>query len=174
MSVAITLRLDDTTSSRVAALAEALPDRLHEIAGFRQSYPAHITLASYSDQIDVADLDAALATVTGSWRALSATLAGIAVLPGNRATISLLAIPTIDLLHRHAVLHRALADLPTHPAYQINAWMPVVSVSVTNFLSDSVEVLASAWRGPIVGWAISLDLIRLDPVEMLSARPLLD
>jgi len=174
VTIAIALRLDGATASRVAAFAEALPDRLHDVARLGPSDPAHIILAAYSDRIDVADLDAALATATGSWRTLSVTLGVIGVVPDDPASaISFLAIPTVDLLRRHAILHRALADVPSHPAYQIDAWTPAVIVGVTSFLGDSVEVLASLWNGPITGRAVSLDLVRLNPMTVISARRLL-
>ncbi len=172
MPVAIVLRLDVATASRVAALAEALPDRLHEVGSIGTSYPAHVVLATYGDQVDVADLDASLATCTDCWPRLPIILAGVGVFPGNPAGLCLLAAPSVGLLKRHATLHRSLADLPTHSSYDVDGWLPHVALASTNLVGDAVEVLTSIWSDPIIGWLESLDLIRLDPVEVLSARPL--
>jgi hypothetical protein len=170
MSLALVLRLDAATASRVAALVEALPDRVHEVGSVRQSYPAHVVVAAYGDQVDVADLDAALATCTGCWPRLPIILAAVGVFPGDH--LGLLAAPSVDLLKRHATLRRALADLPTHSSYDVDGWVPQVTLANTNLVGDAVEVLTSIWTGPIAGWLESLDLVRLDPVEVLSARPL--
>jgi hypothetical protein len=170
--LAIVLRLDVATASRVAALVEALPDRVREVGAIRQSYPAHVVLATYGDQVDVADLDAALATWTGCWPRLPIILAGVGVFPADPPGVCLLLAPSIDLLKRHSTLHRALADLRSHYAYDVDGWVPHVILARTNLVGDAVEVLTSIWTGPITGWLESLDLVRLDPVEVLSARPL--
>lgn len=100
------------------------------------------------------------------------TLAGIGVFLGELPALCLLAAPTIDLLGRHATLHKALGDLPPHPLYQIGAWVPHVMLGRTEFAGDAIEVLAALWSGPIVGWIDSLDLVQFDPVAVLSSRPL--
>jgi 2'-5' RNA ligase len=170
MSVAITLRLDPTTASKIDALVEALPDRRPAATG--PAYPPHIKLATYGDSVDVSDLDAALATSTGAWEKLGVTLAGIGVFPGDPPALCLLPAPTTNLLGRHTRLHKALADLPPHPLYQVGAWVPHVMLGHTELVGDAIEVLAALWSGPIVGLVDSLDLVRFDPTELLSSRPL--
>jgi 2'-5' RNA ligase len=170
MPVAVVLRLDASTAGFIDAMAESLPDRR---SGDRnRSYPPHLTLAIFSDSVDAADLDAALAATTGRWKALPVTLAGIGVFPGDPSLVWLAPAPTDELLARHATLRRALADLPYHPEYDVGAWVPHVTLARTHLLPDAVGVLASAWSGSITGWLDSLDLIRLRPAEILSRRPL--
>jgi 2'-5' RNA ligase len=114
MAVAITLRLDAITPTKIDMMLEALPDRRADIRHRHRPYSPHIKLATYSDGVDIADLDAALATATGTWQKLPITLAGFGIFPGEVPTIWLAPVPTTDLLMRHATLHRSLADLSTH------------------------------------------------------------
>ena len=83
-------------------------------------------------------------------------------------------MPTTDLLTLHMTLHQALADVARHPDYEVGAWMPHVTLATMNLVGDTVEVMAALWNGPVVGWLDSLELIRLNPAEVLSSRPLRD
>lgn len=169
MTVGIVLALDLSLTARIFGLTKALPD----VSVIRPRWTPHITLASYGDAVDVADLDAALATAT-DWARWPVALGGIGLFPGDPAMLSLLVVPDSDLMGRHSVLHRALADLPNHPEYEIGNWIPQVNLGATMLPSDSVEVLAAMWPGQMIGSAVSLDLVRLDTWELLSSRPLRD
>lgn len=170
MAVAAVLALDLGITARIFGLVKALPD----LSVQRPGWMPHIVLASYSDAVDVADVDAALSTAT-DWVRWPITVAGIGVFPGApTASINLLVVPTPDIMGRHSVLHRALAAIPTHPAYQPGKWVPHVSLGQTDLVADSVEVLTTMWPGQMVGWAVSLDLVRTDTWELLSSRPLRD
>lgn len=169
MLVAIILRLDRATVGRIEAMRDGLPDPAEQ----RQHRPC-IVLASYGGTVDVADLDACLATATNRWKKLPITMSGIFICPGNPATFGLLVAPTIGLFQHHETIHRTLTDLPTHPSYETGMWTPNVMLGKTNLLADTVEVLASRWTGAIVGSVVSLDLVQLDPLETLSSRPLRD
>ena len=169
MSIAGVLRLDCATVARIEALTNALPDRRVEP---RRNRP-YIVLASYSQSVDVGDLDACLATATNRWNRLTITLTDILVHPGNPAMLGLLVAPVTDLLHHHASIQRALTDLPTHPSFEIGTWVPHVMLGRTTLLADAIEVLASIWTGSVIGSAVSLDLVQLDPPQTLSSRPLL-
>jgi hypothetical protein len=170
MAFAVVLRLDAATAGFIDAMAHALPEGRDDDP--RRSYPPHIKLAVFGDSVDVADLDAALAAATGRWPVMPIALAGIGVFPSDPPIVGLLPIPTADLFNRHATVHRALADLPTHPGYEVGGWLPQVTLDGTNFVGDAVEALTSMWDSPIVGWLDCLDLIRLEPIARLSARPL--
>lgn len=170
MPMAVVLRLDAETAGTIDAMAHTLPERQQYDP--RRSYPPHLKLAVFGNAVDEADIDAALAATTGRWPALPITLAGIAIYPSDPAVVGLLPIPTTDLLDRHATLHRSLADLPTHPHYEVGAWVPHVVVARTNLLADTIEVLTTTWNGPITGWLDALDLVRFDPIQVLSRRPL--
>lgn len=171
MAVAVVLALDLATTARLYGLINALPDALP-----RQPWRAqHIVLASYPDNVDVADLDAAMATVTSRWTRLPITLAALGVLFGKpAATVIALPVPSLDLIQRHATLHAALADLGSDPSYKPGVWLPHIVLAETILVADSVEVLSAVWPGPITGWAVSLDLVRTEPLELLSSRPLRD
>ena len=169
VALAVVLRLDAETAGFIDAMTECLPERL--TCNPNRSYPAHITLATFSDAVDAADLDAALATATGR-EALQVTLVGIGISPGDPSSLWLAPAPTTDLLIRHATFLRALADLPCHPEYEIGTWMPQVVLRRTHLPADAVEVLVANWHGPITGWLDSLDLVQLNPVRTLSRRPL--
>jgi len=168
MPIAIVLRLDAETCGYIDAMAEALPDRCHRNPS--EIYPPHLRLAVYSDAVDPGDIDKALATLVGAWNVLPATLAGIGVFPGDPPTLWLAVVPTIELLTRHANLHRAMTDLPTHPTYEVGGWVPHVTLGRTHFVADTIKALAATWDGLIVGRLASLDLIRTDPLVVLSRR----
>ena len=85
MPLAITLRLDAATAAQIDFLAASFPDRPRSGRYAHHHYPAHIKLAMYGDGVDVADLDAALATATGAWKKLPITLMGLGVFPGEPA-----------------------------------------------------------------------------------------
>lgn len=159
MPVAVVLRLDQATAAKIAALLDALPDPRLRAAGSRRPSMAYITLASYADQVDLADLDAALATATGAWRRLHITLGGIGIFPADPPIVWLAVVPTVDLLARHAILHRALADLVCHPLYEPDGWVPNVMLTETVFMADTIEVLTAFWNEPISGTVDHLDLV---------------
>jgi hypothetical protein len=171
MPLAVTLRLDGATASRIDFLTASIPDQFS--LGQRMCRH-HIKLAVYGDGVDVADLDAALATATGAWKKLSVTFAAVGFFPGEPSILWLTPVPTIDLLTLHTTLHRALADLASHPDYEVGAWVPHVVLARTEMLGDAVEVMEAIWNGPIVGWLDALDLVRLDSMQVLSSRPLRD
>jgi 2'-5' RNA ligase len=168
MPIAISLRLDPETCGYIDAMSENLPDGGRPSAG----YPAHVTLAVYGDAVDATQVDVALAASTGRWQSMPITLSGILVFPGDPSVISLASVPSADLLARHASLHRALIGFPCHPGYRIGEWLPHVALAAAYTVANVVNVLTAIWKGPIVGWADSVDLVRLDTVEVLSHRPL--
>ena len=170
MPLAIVLRVDAATAGFIDAMTYNLPDRPDYDP--RRSYPPHIRLAVFDDAMDAGDVDAALATATGRWQAMPITLVGIGVFPSDPAVVWLAPMPTAELLALHATLRRTLADFAYHPHYEIGGWMPHVVMARTKLLADAVEVLATTWMEPIVGWLDCLDLVRLDPIEVLSRRPL--
>ncbi len=171
MPLAVILRLDAETAGTVDAMAHRLPERLDDDPG--RTYPPHIKLAMFSDAVDAGDVDAGLATAaTGRWSALPVSLAAIGVFPGDPAVVWLAPVPSTELLALHATLHRALADLPTHPGYEVGGWVPHVMLASTDLVGDTVEVLTSMWTGPISGWLDALDLVQFNPVRVLSRRPL--
>lgn len=173
MPVAVSLRLDQATADRINGLVHSLPDRRID-AGFRSSHMAHITLLRYDDHVDLADLDAALATATIAWQRLHITLGGIGVFAVDPPIVCLTVVPTIELLARHAILHEALPDLACHPLYEPGGWVPHVSLADTVFVADSVEVITAFWTEPISGTADFVDLVSLEPFQILSSRRLRD
>jgi len=170
MALAVVLRLDAESAGLIDAMAHTLPERLDDDP--RQTYPPHVKLAVFGDNVDASDIDSALSAATGRWSSLPLCLTGIGVFPTEPATIWLAPVPTIELMAMHSALRRSLADLAFHPHYEIGGWLPHVTVARTNIAADAIEVLATTWEVPIVGWLDALDLIRLDPVEVLSRRPL--
>lgn len=170
MALAIVLRLDAMTAGFIDAITCNLPDRQHSDP--RRSYPPHLKLVVFDDTVNIASVDAVLAAIVGSWKALPIRLVGLGTFPSGRSVLWLLPTASSELLALHATLHRSLADIPSHPHYQIGAWVPHVSVARTCCLGDSVEVLATTWDGPILGCLDAVDLVQFDPVRVLSRRPL--
>lgn len=156
MPLALTLRLDDAGSARVAAM-QPTP----------MPYPPHVTLGVFDDGVDI---EAARAAAAG-WRSLRVRLAGFGVFAGDQAVLWLVVTPTRLLLDIHvqlSVLGGMQAD------YQVDAWVPHVTLAsdLTNArATEAIRALSSQW----VPFEVELDrveLVRFPPVRILWSQQL--
>jgi 2'-5' RNA ligase len=106
------------------------------------------------------------------WAALPISLSGLVVFPHPATTLWAAPVVTPALLARQAELHAALHDLPIHPHYRPDAWVPHVTLS--GALADPGAALTAVlklWR-PLNGWLDRLDLVRFRPVQILQSHAL--
>jgi hypothetical protein len=172
MPFAITLRFDPASASRIDDLwhslaAEGIDADRHDLG-----YPAHITLAIYPDDMPRDRLHAACTQATASWRTLPIALSGIGIFPGTSSILWAVPVVTRDLLTMHANLAAALPDLPAHPHYRPDTWIP--HVTLTGPLPDpgpALKALLGRWH-PLSGTLVQADLVRFRPVEVLQSHVL--
>jgi hypothetical protein len=172
MPFAVTLRLDPVSAALVENLWRTLAATCIDTDRQDLGYAAHITLAIYPDDVSADALLAALKPITACWHAPPVTLSGIGVFPGASSILWAAPVVTHDLLGLHASLSDALPDLPVHPHYRRQAWVP--HVTLTGPLPDpepARSVLQQHWR-PVSGFLVQADLVRFRPVEVLWSRSL--
>lgn len=172
MPFAITLRLDPASADRIDNLWHVLATKGLDTDRHNLGYPAHITLAIYPDDTPADRLHAAFTHATASWQTLPVTLGGIGIFPGASSILWAVPVVTRDLLARHASLAKALPDLPVHPHYRPESWIP--HVTLTGPLPDpapALETLLAHWQ-PVIGTLVRADLVRFRPVEVLRSRSL--
>ena len=171
MPFAITLRLDAATATAIDAMCGAL--EAQDIASNRRlGYPAHITLAIYSDTAPLDRLEAALRPLAHHWQPLAVTLSGLAVFPSAPSVLWVVPTTRLELLTQHRDLLASLSDIDVDPYYRADAWIPHLT------LSDSVENAAAALTAVLPLWRtthgtlVQVDLVRFRPVELLRSFPL--
>jgi 2'-5' RNA ligase len=169
MPFAITLRLDPASAGRIEGLWQVLAAEGIDTDRHHLGYPAHITLAIYPDGTPEARLHTALTEFAASARVHAVTLGGIGVFPGAASILWVVPVVSRDLLALHAKLAAALPDLPVHPHYRPDAWIP--HITLTGALPDpgpALKTLLAHWH-PVSGEWIQVDLVRFRPVEVLQS-----
>jgi hypothetical protein len=172
MPFAITLRLDPVSAASVEVLWRVLADRGLDSDRYELGYAPHVTLAIYPDEVSRDVLRARFERVTASWGALPVALGGFGVFPGAASILWLAPVVTRELLVRHEMVCDALPDLPIHPHYRRDAWVPHITLS--GALPDPDQAIAALlplWR-PISGVLDQADLVRFRPVEVLDTLTL--
>lgn len=151
---------------RILAAAGIDTDR-HDLG-----YPPHVTLAIYPDDTPEAALEAAFAQLTQTWQTLPLTLSGFGVFPGPSPILWAAPVVTRDLLARHATVCDAFPNLPVHPHYRPDSWVPHVTLAGgIQGLDRAIAVLLPGWRS-VSGFLNQADLLRFRPVHVLRSRAL--
>ncbi len=135
-------------------------------------YAPHITLAIYPEGVPVGMLAATVMAIAERWRALPVMLSGIGIFPGNTSILWAAPVVTRELLCLHASVAEALPDLPVHPHYRAEAWMP--HVTLTGAIPNpavALNALLRDWQ-PMAAMAVQADLVHFRPVEVLSSQAL--
>jgi hypothetical protein len=167
MPIAVIARMDDeTTEAQIQKLADGLPDT-HSVHP-----PLHITLATYSNDTDIAAFDAALARAIGHWTQLSVSLVGFGIFPGNPSDVWLVPVPIHRLLQLHMEVDAALFEVAGRHCHEFGIWVPSVGLGETDHDSDSVEVLVRLYDGPIDVMLDRIELVRTEPFEVIGSYPL--
>ena len=109
-----------------------------------------------------------------TWRRLSVTFVGIIVFPGDPSSLSLMPIPIDDLLRRHLAVDDALMPVAGRHCFERGIWIPCLSLGPTELVGDAVEVLTTLWQEPIEATLDRVEIVRLDPFEMVSSHTLPD
>lgn len=169
MPVAVVLRLDEISARQVEALIETLPDQC-----VVRRRPPHIRLATYDDGVDVARLDEALAQAVRMWTKVSVSLAGIGVFPGEPSILWMAPTPIHDSMRWHLAVNEALVDVAGRHSYEFGIWTPYVVLGHSAYPADSIEVLTTAWEGPIEATLDRIEIVRLEPFLVLASRMLRD
>jgi len=166
MPIGVNLLLDSATAAKITSL---LPDRQ------RASYPPHSRLATYGDDLDEMALSAGLAIITETWSPICLGLVGYGVFPGDPNILWALPAPIHALLGRHHMLDAGLLAVTGRHSFEYGGWLPDIALGITQFPGDAIEVLASAWRGPIEGTMTEIEVVRYErhkPVQALYRRNL--
>lgn len=174
MPYAVTLLLDVAAAARVKLMWRALAEQAGDDGAIRLGYAPHITLAVLPETASAKVLEDAAGRVARTWDAMPIILAGLGVFPGTPPVIWAAPVVTAGLLARHEMLHTALAAYSVHPHYRPGAWVPHVTLSQRGLCSVSraVEIVTSAWEGPISGSLDRIDLVRFLPVSVLWSAAL--
>lgn len=161
MAVALTLRLDDTTETRVAALAA-------QVAGPATDDPPHVTLAVLPDG---ADAPAALATAShlvARTPVPPITLASLGLFPGPQPVLFLAPVVTAALLACHA---DAMARLPrdaVHPHSRAGTGFPMVTLATGPVEAPALLAALEAAQLPMTAALERLGVVRFPPACILS------
>ena len=116
--------------------------------------------------------DAALARAIGHWTQVSVSLVGFGIFPGAPSDVWLLPVPIHRLLELHTEVDAGLLEAVGRHCFEHGIWMPTVSIGQTCHDSDSVEVLVRLYDGPIDVMLDRIEIVRTDPFEIISSRPL--
>jgi 2'-5' RNA ligase len=172
MPLAVTLRLDDQSAARAAALCRrlaqaGLPDELT-----RLGYRPHVTLAIY-DASDDAELRENLERYAAQSTPLEVAFTSIGVFPGAPHAVFLAPAASLELAREHA---RLLAELGLAPRAQHRpgAWTPhctLVSTLDDATLPAALAVLHADWT-PLAATLDRLQLVSFPPVQVLWERTL--
>jgi 2'-5' RNA ligase len=172
MPFAITLCLDPAGAAFIEHLWRSLAAQGIDSDRRDLGYAPHITLAIYPDDVPIDALQAGFEQVTAPWQPQPVTLSGIGVFPGPISILWAAPVVTHDLLRLQASVSGALPDLPVHPHYRPNVWVP--HITLTGPMTDPGPALAALlphWR-PTTGRLVRTELVSFRPVKVLRSRTL--
>jgi 2'-5' RNA ligase len=170
MPFAITLGLDATAAVTVEAMWQMLASRRISDDAIQLKYAPHVTLAVLADSADSEQLLAAARDHAERWPQLPITLASLGVFPP--ATLFLAPVVARELLERQATLLGCLGDETVVPHYQIDHFVP--HVTLAQDLKDPAEAIAALGplRLPIKAMLDRIEVVRFRPVELLASHKL--
>lgn len=172
MPCAVTLPLDAAAAKRIQRLWHMLAEQADADDAIRLGYAPHFTLAVLPDTVPAAEIEEAAFRAAENWAPFSVVLAGIGIFPGTPPVVWAAPAVTQSLLASHAALLESLAPFTVHPHYRPGNWVPHVTLSQNgpSSAARAVEVLASAWDGPICTRLERVELVRFLPVETLRSQ----
>ena len=172
MPYAVTLPLDAAAAKRIRRMRHILAEQAGADDAIRLGYASHLTLAVLPDTVPAAEIEKAALRVAENRAPFSVVLAGIGIFPGTPPVVWAAPAVTDGPLAGHAALLESLAPFAVHPHYRPGNWVPLVTFSQNgpSSAARAVEVLASAWDGPIYTLLERVELVRFLPVEILRSQ----
>ena len=172
MPYAVTLPLDAAAAKRIRRMWHMLAEQAGADDAVRLGYAPHFTFAVLPDTVPTAEIEEAAFRVAENWAPFSVVLAGLGVFPGTPPVIWAAPAVTDDLIDSHAALLGNLAPFTVHPHYRPGNWVPHVTLSQNgpSSAARAIEVLASAWDGPICTRLERIELVQFLPVKILRSQ----
>ncbi len=171
MAHAITLGLDERSTSRVIDMWRALAAAGISDDALGLGYPPHLTLAVCPGAADTDRLLTATQECVADWRRSPITLASLGWFPGRPAGMFLAPVITAVLLARHAALITALGTENIDPHYQVGHWVPHVTLA-KDIADPAVSYPRETLQLPIDAVVDRVEVVRFRPVEVLASFPL--
>ena len=168
MPFAITLGLDDFSAASVAAVARPFLER-----GWgppASAYPPHVTMAVYAEDAPADRVGEAVEMLASQWEKLPIVLASLGIFRGPPAVLFLAPVVTAALLARREAVRAALPELPDHPHFRPEAWVPHVTLATGGRESDPAFVDLPAL--PVGALLDRLEIVRFPPAVVLASRRL--
>jgi hypothetical protein len=174
MTIAITLRLDDTAGARVTRLWERLyVDGLDPALLLPDTEP-RIVLAEYAD-VGADAVAVGIDNLIASCPAMPVKVTGLTIVGGPSPVVSLAVAPTPALLTLHGRLHTALSDISSDVRWRPGYWTPGIVVSEWAVsVAHAVRCLLPTMAEPFGGLLVGLDLIRRPSGSVVTTWDLLD
>lgn len=172
MPFAVALTLDPTAAGPVETLWRRLAEAGLSERMLRLGYPPHVTLGLY-DQLEPAEAAKTLAAVVAVRPQLTVQFGALGVFPGRENVLWLAPQPDPRLLALHAELQVAMAA-EAQAYYRNGAWLPHCTLAPDldgAKLQAALGLLTVDWA-PFGGSFASIDLLRVDPVEIIWRMPL--
>jgi hypothetical protein len=175
MTVAVTLRLDDTSAARVTRFWEKLYAEGLDPALLLPDTEPRIVLAEYPDDVGADAVTVGIDRLATCWPAMPVRVTGLTVIGGYSPVVSLAVAPTTALLALHGRLHTALGDLSSDARCRPGCWTPGIVVSEWAVsVADAVRSLLPSLVEPFGGRVVGLDLIRRPSGTVVDTWDLLD
>ena len=171
MPYAVTLPLDAAAAKRIQRMWHVLAEQAGADDATCLGYAPHFTLAVLPDTVPVTEIEDAAFRVAENWAPFSVVLAGLGVFPGTPPVIW--AAPAVTD-GRPACQPCGASSKPcaVHPHYEIGHWVPHVTLSQNgpSSAARAIEVLTSAWDGPICARLERIELVRFLPAKVLRSQ----
>lgn len=175
MTIAITLRLDDATASRVTRFWEKLYVEGLDPALLLPGTDPRIVLAEYPDDLGADAVTVGIDRLTVCWLPMPVIITGIAIIGGLSPVVSLAVVPTQALLALHEQLHRIMAEQPCDARWRPGCWTPGIVISEWAMsVAETVRCLLPSLVKPFGGRLVGLDLVRRPSGSMVDTWDLLD
>jgi 2'-5' RNA ligase len=162
--VAVTLRLDLASESRIARIGAALVAQGQDWTPGRIGYAPHLTLARIEND-EAADRIGRAAAGLRQDR-LPLCLAGFGLFPGPPPILFLGPVVTADLINLHASVVAVLAGLTLYPHSLPGRWVPHVTLS--EGAAAAWATALEAWDGPVEGSGVAVEVVRFPPARVLA------
>lgn len=169
MALAISLVFDAATTTRVAALWQALADAGISRDMLELGYPPHVTLVVVDDDSLEPQMRGALAKAPGA--ALTITLGSVRRFEGTDITW-LAADGGADLLALHRLVADAVGIEAIRPYYRPGQWVPHMTLQTVGDAGAGHELLGGLWSEEWSGVTTRLELARFLPVVVLDGHDL--
>jgi len=173
MPYALTLPLDRYAVIHVQQVEQALAGSTRADHLLQPSEAPCLTLAVFPDCAPICDIWAAVLREAETWSAIDLVLDAIGESSGRPRTVWLASVKSEALDGFHSLLIAALRGFIVHPYYLPDRWMPQITLFPKGLPSGArLEDALAAWGGEIHIRLEQLELVRLQPLEILQVQAL--